>query len=84
MDIQEINDKLKMIIKTYVNNEEAYNNLNMETDFLRDLKINSANLVDIILDIEEHFEIEIDNESMEKMLDIKSTIEIIKTKLAEK
>jgi hypothetical protein len=29
------------------------------------LNINSANLVDIILDVEDHFKIHIDNESME-------------------
>jgi lactate dehydrogenase-like 2-hydroxyacid dehydrogenase len=41
------------------------------------LNINSANLVDIILDVEDHFKIHIDNESMEKMVDVKSTLEII-------
>jgi len=40
--------------------------------------------VDIILDIEEAFDIEIDNESMEKMLDLENTIAIIQTKLATK
>jgi len=48
------------------------------------LNINSANLVDIILDIEEAFTIDIDNQSMEKMLTIKAALEIIETKLAEK
>jgi acyl carrier protein len=38
----------------------------------------------VILDIEEEFSIVIDNQSMERMLDIKSTIEIIETKLSEK
>jgi acyl carrier protein/phosphopantetheinyl transferase (holo-ACP synthase) len=40
------------------------------TDFISDLNINSANLVDIILDVEDHFKIHIDNESMEKMVDV--------------
>jgi acyl carrier protein len=40
--------------------------------------------VDIILDIEEIFNIEIDNLSMEKMMNLKVTIEIIETKLSEK
>jgi acyl carrier protein len=38
-----------------------------DTDFITDLNINSANLVDIILD-EDYFKIHIDNESMEKWL----------------
>ena len=55
-----------------------------DSDFLNDLKINSANLVDVILDIENEFDIEIDNDSMEKMLNVKAAMEIITAKLAEK
>jgi len=77
-------DKLKGIVKPYIKNQEAFNHLNETTDFINDLHINSANLVDVILDIEEEFSIVIDNQSMERMLDVKSTIEIIETKLSEK
>ncbi len=77
-------EKLKEIVKPYVKNEEGFNNLNENTDFLSDLKINSANLVDVILDIETEFDILIDNDSMEKMLNVKAAMEIINTKLAEK
>jgi acyl carrier protein len=41
-------------------------------------------LVDVILDIEEKFNIVIDNESMERMVNVKATIDSIETKLAEK
>jgi acyl carrier protein len=84
MDKKEIIEKLKVIIKPYIKNLEAFENLTESTDFITDLQINSANLVDVILDIEEEFHIVIDNESMERMLDIKSAIEIIETKLSEK
>jgi acyl carrier protein len=84
MDKQETIEKLKNIIKPYVQNQEAFNNLTENTDFINDLKINSANLVDVILDIEEEFNLIIDNESMEKMLDLKAAMTIIETKLAEK
>ncbi|MES2448654.1 MAG: phosphopantetheine-binding protein [Bacteroidota bacterium] len=78
---QMIND-LKEIITPYTENKEALNRITEQTDFLVDLKINSANLVDIILDIEEKFNIEIDNDSMAKMLNVKATIAIIQEKLA--
>lgn len=84
MNKEETISKLKAIIKPFVNNEEAFENLSESTDFTTDLNINSANLVDIILDVEEAFDINIDNQSMEKMLTIKATLEIIETKLAEK
>ena len=84
MDNQERLGKLKLIVTPYVQNKDAYDNLNEDTDFITDLNINSANLVDIILDIEEEFGIDIDNESMEKMINVKSTMEIIETKLSQK
>ncbi len=84
MNKAEIIEKLKALVKPYIKNQEAFDNLTETTDFITDLKINSANLVDVILDIEEVFDIEIDNVSMERMLDVKSAIEIIETKLAEK
>jgi len=77
-------EKLKEIVKPYVKDHAAFNDLHEETDFIRDLKINSANLVDIILDVEEKFGIVIDNDSMERMLNIKAALEIIETKLAER
>ncbi len=84
MTNQEILAKLKLIVTPYVQNKEAYDNLNEETDFISDLNINSANLVDVILDVEEEFGIVIDNESMEKMVNVKATMEIIHEKLAQK
>jgi acyl carrier protein len=79
-----ITDQLKAIVKPFVSNREAFENINENTDFISDLNINSANLVDIVLDVEEAFGIEIDNQSMEKMLNIKAALNIIETKLAEK
>lgn len=84
MDNNQINEKLKNIVKPYVNNQAAFDTLTENTDFITDLQINSANLVDVILDIEEEFDIVIDNESMEKMLDVKSSVNIIEIKLSEK
>lgn len=84
MDKEELITKLKTIVKPYVQDEEAFANLSENTDFIKDLKINSANLVDVILDIEDEFDIEIDNDSMEKMLSVKVAMEIIENKLANK
>ena len=81
MDKQTLITQLKEIVKPYAKNEEALLNINENTDFVNDLKINSANLVDVVLDVEEQFNIVIDNESMERMLNVKSAIEIIEAKL---
>ena len=74
---------LEKIIKPYIQDQIAFENLSEETDFINDLKINSANLIDIILDLEDEFDIEIDDESMENMLSVKSALDIIENKLAE-
>ncbi|GGF06155.1 acyl carrier protein [Flavobacterium limi] len=84
MNKEELIAKLKIIIKPYTANNEAYDNLTENTDFIKDLEINSANLVDIVLDIEENFDVVIDNTDMERMLDVKTAVEIIETKLAAK
>ncbi|PZX92716.1 acyl carrier protein [Flavobacterium aquariorum] len=74
-------EQLKNIVKPYIQNQEAFDSLTEETDFVNDLRINSANLVDVILDIEEKFDIIIDNESMEKMVNVKSAIGVIEAEL---
>ena len=81
MTKEEITNKLTSIVKPYIQNEEGFKNLHEDTDFINDLEINSANLVDIILDVEDEFKIEIDNDSMEKMLSVKATIEVIQLKI---
>ena len=84
MNNEQLIASLKKIVKPYVQDETAFENLTEETDFINDLKINSANLVDVILDVEDEFDIEIDNESMEQMLSVKAAIHVITTKLSEK
>ena len=81
MTKEQIINKLTVIVKPYIQNEEGFKNLNEDTDFIKDLEINSANLVDIILDVEDEFKIEIDNDSMEKMLSVKATVEVIQSKM---
>jgi acyl carrier protein len=84
MDKETVLEQLKNIVKPYIQDQEAFDSLTEESTFINDLKINSANLVDVILDIEEKFDIIIDNESMEKMVNVKTAIGIIDAELAKK
>jgi acyl carrier protein len=81
---EEMIQKLKKIVKPYVQDENALANISENTDFINDLKINSMNLVDVVLDVEQEFNIEIDNESMERMLNVKSAMDIINNKIGQK
>ena len=84
MSDKELLEKLKKIVTPYVQDKEGLENFDENTDFLNDLKINSANLVDVVLDVEDEFDIEIDNDSMSDMLSVLDAKKIIQLKLAGK
>lgn len=84
MNNEQLIAKLKEIVKPYTSDMAAHQNLTADTDFIKDLHINSSNLVDIVLDIEETFGIVIENADMERMLDVRTSVEIIQSKLALK
>lgn len=77
-------NELKTIVEPYIQDKEAFENLHEGTDFMNDLKINSANLIDVILDVEDKYDIELDNDSMDKMLNIKAALEVINAKVSKK
>jgi acyl carrier protein len=84
MTKEELIAKLKTIVQPYIQDEEAFNNLSEETDFINDLKINSANLVDVILDVEDEFDIRIENDDMERMISVRAAMDVVNEKLAAK
>jgi len=83
MEDQQLIAQLKAILKPYAKNTEALASITSQTSFINDLKINSAHLVDVVLDVEEAFDITIDNESMEQMLTVGAAIDIVQRKRAE-
>ncbi|QQL49462.1 acyl carrier protein [Mucilaginibacter ginkgonis] len=79
----EILEELKKVLNPYTTEKEALANINEETDLIKDLKINSANLVDIIIDAENNYSIEIDYDSADKMTNVGSCIDVISEKMAQ-
>lgn len=84
MEREQLVAKLKEIVTPYTHDKEALENIGPSTDFIKDLKINSANLVDVILDVEEEFDIEIENMEMGRMLNVQDTITTIEAKLSQR
>ena len=82
MDRNEIKERLKTLIEPYVEDKSLLNATDEHTDLMRDLAIDSANLIDVILDTEEAFNIEIDDASAEKMFTVKDTIDVIIARMA--
>ena len=84
MKREDIIESLKKIVQPYVQDQEGLQNLSENTDFIKDLKINSANLVDIILDVEDEFDITIEDDAMESMMTVGAAMKIIEDKIAAK
>jgi acyl carrier protein len=81
MDRTEILKKLEPIIKTYITQEDVVATITDESHLLRDLKINSAHLIDIVLDVEAGFGISITDEEVEKMDTVGNAVALIESKL---
>jgi len=81
MSREEILKELKKVLAPYTTNKEMLASINEQTNLIKDLKINSANLVDIIIDAEAKYNIEIDNDDAEKMMNVGTCIDVIIKKL---
>jgi len=77
----EILIELKKVFAPYTTNKEMLDGITDETDLIKDLKINSANLVDIIIDAEAKYDIEIDYDSADKIINVGTCIDLIMEKL---
>lgn len=84
MTRNEIKDRLEEIIRPYVSKPEKLAEMTEQSDLLKDLEINSAHLVDIILDMEESFDIEIDDKAAEQMLTVGQALDVTEDLLAKK
>lgn len=78
---KEIIDELKKVLTPYTENKDLLRGINEQTNLITDLKINSANLVDVIIDAESKYYIEIDLDSAEKMFKVGNIIDVIINKM---
>lgn len=80
MDDKEIFDKVVKILTPFVRNQDALNDIKNETNIITDLQVNSSRLVDIILAMEDEFDIEIADEEADKVETVGAAVELIKGK----
>ncbi len=72
-------EKLKKIIADVLNVDEA--EIAMDTTFVDDLGADSLDIFQIIMGIEEEFDIEINNEDAERITTVSDAVEEIKNAL---
>jgi acyl carrier protein len=73
-------EKIIEILKKYTFDNKVWDNFTPEMNLKDDLKINSARIVDIVLDMEEQFDIEISDAEIERMKTVQDIYEILKSK----
>lgn len=74
-------EKLKKIIVDVLNVDE--NEITMDTTFIDDLGADSMDVFQIIMGLEEEFDIEIPNEQAEKIVTVGDAVEQIKAAMNE-
>tara|TARA_R100001369_G_scaffold92334_2_gene136836 strand:- start:6153 stop:6410 length:258 start_codon:yes stop_codon:yes gene_type:complete len=77
-------EQLKDIVKMYLPDDVSVDAIEVDSNFVKELNINSANLVDIVLDVEDAFGIRLENEDMDKMQTVQDALIIIAQKLQVK
>jgi acyl carrier protein len=77
MDQQQVFDKVVSILKPFVKAPDALASVAMETSILKDLKVNSARLVDVVLEIEDQFGIEVKDEDADKVKTVGDAVKLI-------
>lgn len=79
MQIEEVQAKLKEIVMDRLNAEE--DQIKPEASFVEDLGADSLDIVELIMGIEEEFDIEIPDEDAEKLTTVGEALDYVKTKL---
>ncbi len=77
MEQQEVMGKVVEILKPFVKNAEALKHVTMDTSILGDLRINSARLVDIVLEMEDAFGIEVSDEAADSVKTVGDAVSLI-------
>lgn len=79
MQIEEVQAKLKEIVMDRLNAEE--DQIKPEASFVEDLGADSLDIVELIMGIEEEFDIEIPDEDAEKLTTVGEAMDYVKAKL---
>ena len=83
MDRAQVKTELLEIIDPYIQEKDLIKDISETSNLINDLKINSAHIVDIVLDIEEKYDIMIDDDAIAQMNTVGESIDVILEKHSE-
>ncbi len=75
-------EKILKIIEKYTFNKDLVKNAKPESRIIADLNINSTRIVDIILDVEEEFNIEVEDTMLEKLVTVGDLQKYVESKIS--
>lgn len=73
----EVMGKVVEILRPFVKNQDALEGVSMDTSILKDLRVNSARLVDIVLEIEDAFGIAVSDEQADRVATVGDAVSLI-------
>lgn len=74
---------LRRLIQPYLPEDVSLDDLRPESHLIRELHINSSHLVDLVLDLEDHYDIRLEDSEMQQMQTVEDALRIIEAKLKE-
>lgn len=77
MTEQEVFDKVVAILEPFAKNAAGVTGVQMTTSILKDLEVNSARLVDIVIELEDAFQIEVSDEDADNVRTVGDAVQLI-------
>ncbi len=81
MEENERYQSLRELIRPYLPEDVSLEDLRPESRLVSELHINSSHLVDLVLDLEDHFDIRLEDAEMQEMQTVEDALRIIEAKL---
>lgn len=80
MNEQQVYEKVVKVISPFAKNAEALAAISAQSNILDDLQVNSARLVDIVLEFEDEFDIEVEDEAADSIVTVGDAVSLIMKK----
>jgi acyl carrier protein len=80
MNEEQVYENVVKVISPFSKNADALAKVSRDTDILQDLQVNSARLVDIMLEFEDKFDIEVEDEAADNIRTVGDAVSLIMEK----
>jgi acyl carrier protein len=80
MDRKQVFDKVVSALATQTRNREALASVTELTSVQKDLKVNSARIVDVVLELQEAFSIDMTDEEVDRVRTVGDIVDLVLSK----